>query len=144
MRSPWSVKKSAPKIGRRAVAIQNLCLKVWPRWEPKETSRKRLPKVSMEDPFAATRSVVRFPRLSDVEAGKTHSLAPESTRKDRPVRLSWMEMVPLDRAAAAINGRPWRFPRKAAAKRPGLSSGNCWTCTAVRLFAVKLVYVTQV
>ena len=89
---------------------------------PNDIVNVRLPYVLMEEPFAAMRSVVRSACLSLAEAGKTHSSAPESTRKARLEMLSLMEMVPREWPAAAINGRPFRFPMEAA--RPGASWGR--------------------
>ena len=110
IRRPCSVKKSAPKIGRLTVAIQNSWSKLTPGL--KEILRDRLPNVLIYIPFAATRLVVWW-QLNSVEvAGKTHSSAPESTRKSRPEMWSRTEMVPCKLPAAAIDDRRARFPPK--------------------------------
>ena len=107
---PWVMKKSAPRIGRRTLAIQKLWRKGGPL--PKETSIWRLPYVLIVEPLAAMRSVVRWRLRSLAVAGKTHSSAPESIRKERPEILSKIEMVPCRWPAEAIDGRPCRFPWK--------------------------------
>ena len=48
---------------------------------PTEMGREHLPKVLMIDPFAATRYEVQGRPRSMVDTGKTHSSAPESTKK---------------------------------------------------------------
>ena len=103
-----SKKKSAPKMGRFTVVIQ----KVWKVLCPgaNEIAIRRLPNVLIADPLAATSSVVGGRDRSMLEAGKTHSSAPESTKKRCPEMRSLMEMVPVDKPAAAISGRFCRFP----------------------------------
>ena len=121
MRSPCFEKKSDPSIGRLTVAIQNRWEKRQP--EAKETSMSLFPKVLMEEPLAATRSVERGRWKSAAVAGYTHSSAPESTKKSLPDK-SRTEMVPEDPPAAAINSRRARFPKKKAAEKPGCALGR--------------------
>ena len=64
----------------------------------------------MDEPLAATRLVVWGKAWSDADAGKTHLSAPESIRNALPESLSVIDIVPLRPPAAAINGRPCRFP----------------------------------
>ena len=69
-----------------------------------------LPKVGIENPLAATRLEDCGQSMSWKDVGKSHSSAPESTRKTRLDLLSTMDIVPKDLLPTTVTcGWPGRF-----------------------------------
>ena len=113
-------------------------LDAWQAWHCLHHSRTSLRNPGQMNRSATSRVVGLAPAwLREWKAAKTHSSAPESTRKDRLEMLSLMEMVPREWQAAAINGRPFRFPMEAA--RPGASWGRWRTYRST--LACRISYV---
>ena len=104
------MKKSAPRMGRFMLAIQNDWLMEWPG--ARERVIWRRPKVAISVPLAATKGWERGRVWSWAVAGNTLSSAPESTRKD--FREAWSQMVIVlgywEPAVETSNGRRSRFP----------------------------------
>ena len=78
----------------------------------KETGRRRREYVLIADPLAAIKSDERGEERLELDAGNTHSSAPESMRKCFPECRSNIDIVDGMKIlpAAIIADRPWRFP----------------------------------
>ena len=84
-------KKSVPSIGFCTSAKRKLCTT---RSPGKERDTDLVPKVRIEDPFAAVRSVVVGVLFCEGVVGKTDTSAPLSTRKERCWRRQNTDSAP--------------------------------------------------